>query len=449
MADNIDVDFSAAEIMVVDDNPSNLKALSYILATAGYQVRQANCGEIALASVAAKLPDIILLDIMMPGIDGIEVCARLKADGATSEIPVIFISAVVDVDDKVRCFDVGGVDFISKPFQIKEVLVRVRTHLQLRKLQLQAEENLRKEFEENNRALAESFDHAIKSQANFIQQERLAAIGQLAAGVAHEINNPLGFVSSNVEVLGNYLKKLQEVFVAHDQFFTMIETVSQYNEQLSALRSQEKATKVTRIMDDLPSLITETTEGIKRIQNIVNGLRRFSRIDIDEDYNPYNINEGLQTTLIVARNEIKYYANVVEEYAEEMPLIEAKGGEINQVLLNLIVNASHAIQAKNSDSPGIIGIKTWSENDRVFCRVSDDGIGMDGEVVRHIYEPFYTTKAIGQGTGLGLSISYEIIVHHHQGAITAESKEGAGTNFIISLPVCQKCPVNENEAIVL
>jgi len=307
------------------------------------------------------------------------------------------------------------------------------------------ERRLRHELEENNRSLSDSFEAVWKTQSQFVQQEKLAGIGQLAAGVAHEINNPLGFVSSNIEVLKNYVQSIQTNYVAFEELLLLIEGSGQFVEEIGIIRDTEKKTKLFRVLQDLSALVQETMEGIERMAKIVSGLRKFARSDPNEDFTIYDLNDGIRTTLIVARNEIKYYANVEEDLAEDLPTIEAKGGEINQVLLNIIVNAAQAIQGKNSDSLGTIRVKTWDDVKNVYCQVIDDGVGMTDEVRQHIIEPFFTTKAIGQGTGLGLSISHEIIVNHHLGGIEVASVPNQGSTFTIRLPIRQgEATINKN-----
>ncbi len=307
------------------------------------------------------------------------------------------------------------------------------------------ERGLRHELEKNNRSLSDSFEAVWKTQSQFVQQEKLAGIGQLAAGVAHEINNPLGFVSSNIEVLKNYVQSIQTNYVAFEELLLLIEGSGQFVEEIGIIRDTEKKTKLFRVLQDLSALVQETMEGIERMAKIVSGLRKFARSDPNEDFTIYDLNDGIRTTLIVARNEIKYYANVEEDLAEDLPTIEAKGGEINQVLLNIIVNAAQAIQGKNSDSLGTIRVKTWDDVKNVYCQVIDDGVGMTDEVRQHIIEPFFTTKAIGQGTGLGLSISHEIIVNHHLGGIEVASVPNQGSTFTIRLPIRQgEATINKN-----
>jgi len=347
----------------------------------------------------------------------------------------------IDVEVSSRGIEVKGEIIllsIIRDIRQRRSLERERNQA-MEKMQesLLRERHLRLELEENNRSLSDSFEAVWKTQSQFVQQEKLAGIGQLAAGVAHEINNPLGFVSSNIEVLKTYVQNITINCEAFEGLLHLLELSGYLAEEVQKIREIAKKTKLERIMQDLPNLVQETLDGTERMAKIVSGLRKFARSDPNEDFSIYDVNDGIRTTLIVARNEIKYYAEIEEDLAEDLPAIEAKGGEINQVLLNIIVNAAQAIQAKNLDAPGIINVKTWDDGKDVYCQVADNGIGMSNEVKQHIIEPFFTTKAIGQGTGLGLSISHEIITNHHRGEIAVASAPNQGSTFTIRLPIKQ------------
>lgn len=210
----------------------------------------------------------------------------------------------------------------------------------------------------------------------------------------------------------------------------------QITEKVNQVVRFEKDQEIDYILDDLPDLFRDTNEGLYRMSKIVKGIRLFSRADQQQAFEAYDLNELIKNTLLVAHNEIKYYANV-EESLGEIPAIEAIGGEINQVLLNLIVNAVQAIKEKDSEKMGIIRISTWYNTGFVYCAIEDSGIGVAAENMNRIFNPFFTTKPVGQGTGIGLSISYDIIVNRHHGEITVESHPGEGAKFTIKLPLKQ------------
>ncbi len=260
------------------------------------------------------------------------------------------------------------------------------------------------------------------TQLQILQQEKMASIGQLAAGVAHEINNPMGFITSNLGTLRRY----QEKMLAYQQQLEawLIQADGQLQEQLLAER---KRLKIDYVMDDIQDLVAESTEGAERVREIVQNLKSFSRVD-QVEYTEADINECLESTLAIAWNEIKYKAQVEKSFGE-LPLLPCYPQQLNQVFLNILVNAAQAIEEQ-----GVIRIRTWQEGSRVLIAISDTGPGIPETIRQRIFEPFFTTKEVGLGTGLGMSISYEII-QKHRGDIRVESALGQGTTFTIELPL--------------
>jgi hemerythrin-like metal-binding protein len=254
------------------------------------------------------------------------------------------------------------------------------------------------------------------AQQQLLQSEKMAAIGQLAAGVAHEINNPIGFVNSNLGSLKTYVETLLAVINAYE---------SGDPAQIAAVRSKAD---LDYLREDLPSLLAESQDGLSRVSKIVQDLKDFSRVD-QADYQQADLNAGLESTLNVVANELKFKAEVVRDLGA-LPLVDCVPAQINQVFMNLLVNAAHAIPEK-----GKIFIRSRLENNHVWFEIEDTGKGMSAEIQQRIFEPFFTTKPVGQGTGLGLSISYDIIVKKHGGRIDVRSKPGQGTCFRLWLPV--------------
>lgn len=286
------------------------------------------------------------------------------------------------------------------------------------------------ELEENNRALAEktaALEEAhmeLKaSHARVLQQEKMASIGQLSAGVAHEINNPIGFISSNLVTLRKYSSRLVEYLGLQDKLW-LEKGKNEIGEELSEKRKKLKLDYIAR---DLEDLISESLDGADRVKQIVLDLKGFARAD-EKDCTEVDLHECLESTLNIARNEIKYKATVDKDYGH-LPRIKCYPQQINQVFMNLLVNAAQAI-----NDQGAITIKTWNGDGRVHVSVSDNGCGIPEDVQKRIFEPFFTTKDVGKGTGLGLSISYDIIKKHH-GEITIESDPGNGTTFTVHLPL--------------
>ncbi|MEE4254052.1 MAG: ATP-binding protein, partial [Desulfuromusa sp.] len=263
------------------------------------------------------------------------------------------------------------------------------------------------------------------TQSQILQSEKMAAIGQLAAGVAHEINNPIGFVTSNLHTLGRYVEKLTGHIEKQEEIISQF-AAEQASEIIAQLR---KKSKLDAITEDLHDLQSESLDGLARVSKIVKNLKSFSRVDQSE-FSHVDINECFETTLDIVWNELKYTAKV-EKDLTPLPLVPCYPQELNQVFLNLLVNAGHAIGEK-----GVISIHSWLEEEFVCISVSDNGCGIPEENLERLFEPFFTTKEVGKGTGLGLSISYDII-QKHRGQLQVDSKVGQGTTFTIQLPLQQ------------
>lgn len=263
----------------------------------------------------------------------------------------------------------------------------------------------------------------IEAQQTVFQQEKMASIGQLAAGVAHEINNPMGFISSNLSTLEKYLERIREFVSNQDSLVASIGS----KEDKNSLCELRKKLKIDYIFEDTQNLISESQDGAGRVRRIVQDLKSFSRVDQTE-FSTIDINGCIESTINVAWNEIKYIATLNREFGD-IPFVRCFPQQINQVFLNLLVNAAQAMKEQ-----GTITVKTWNDDASVFISVADTGSGMPPDVMSRIFEPFYTTKDVGKGTGLGLSISYDIIKKHN-GDIFVESVPGSGTTFTIRLPL--------------
>ncbi|WP_373387423.1 ATP-binding protein [Pseudomonas alcaligenes] len=264
------------------------------------------------------------------------------------------------------------------------------------------------------------------ANSQLLQSEKLAAIGQLAAGVAHEINNPIGFVFSNLKTLSGYVRDLLKIIDAVDGVA-----------DLDELRQLKRGLEYDYIRGDVEALIHESEDGIDRVKRIISALKDFSHIE-EEEFRPADLHRGLDTTLNVVNNELKYKAEVVKEYGE-LPEVECIPSQINQVVMNLLVNAAHAIEQF-----GRIALRTGCEQDEVWLEVEDTGKGIEPKVLNRIFEPFFTTKPVGKGTGLGLALSYNI-VQKHNGRIDVHSEVGVGTRFRVYLPIKQPAGPQQQE----
>lgn len=287
-----------------------------------------------------------------------------------------------------------------------------------------------------------------KMQSQLIQNEKLASIGQLAAGVAHEMNSPVGFVASNFETLENYIEKVREMLQRYDTFIGDMAGASdrELAAMVSEIESNRESLKIDFILDDIEDLFEESREGISRVTGIIRNLRDFSRIDHTDEKNEFDLNQGIRTTLTVARNEIKYYADV-EEQLGHVPAIRCDSGQINQVLLNLLVNAAQAIRDQNRSDRGKITVKTYEDGEYITCKISDDGPGIEPDKLSRVFDAFFTTKPVGKGTGLGLSVSYDIITNKHNGQLLVDSETGEGTTFTIKLPAGSNKEEEQKEII--
>ena len=288
-------------------------------------------------------------------------------------------------------------------------------------------------MEIREREYSDKLEEIKNLQASLISSEKMAGVGQLSAGIAHEINNPLGFIKSNMDILVKYTDRIREF---HEYGLNAIlaakDATHEEGKRISIdLLQHSRKDNLEAIYEDLPNIVNETQEGIQRISRIVRSLLNFSRKGTDSLAIGFDLNKGLKDTLTITHNEIKYFAQIEEEF-DDLPLVTVNPDEINQVLLNIIMNAVSAIREKGD--PGLIKLHTYVDGSYACCAISDNGGGIPDEHLPHIFEPFFTTKPVGAGTGLGLSISYDIIVRKHAGKIDVKTRPGEGTTFIISLP---------------
>ncbi len=289
---------------------------------------------------------------------------------------------------------------------------------------------------ERTSQLQEKVDELKRTQMQMVQQEKLAGIGQLAAGVAHEINNPLGFIMGNLKMLDQYVQKFTEALNEYQKFKSTalsfnVEEMLPHAEEIDKFLAKRK---LRMVQEDAGDLLEETGEGLARIADIVQNLKVFSQVDKTQEEVDYDFNEGLKTTLLMAQNEYRDVVDIVEEFGN-IPAVRGNASELNQVLLNLLLNA---VQAVKDRYPTVeerqVRIRTWAESEKVCCEIYDNGVGISEEDLKRVFEPFFTTRPPGQGTGLGLSVAHDTL-RKMGGSLTIESTVNEGTAVHVCIPL--------------
>jgi len=411
-------------IMVVDDTTANLDLLDDILSKKYEKIRLFTDGNFAFKSALSDPPDIILLDVMMPQIDGYELGLKIKANRVLSDIPIIFISAKSETLDKVKAFQSGGVDYITKPFHIPEVMARVETHLRLGKY--------RAELEEKNNKLNETLKSLKEAQSQLIQAKTLSSLGTLTAGIAHEINNPVNAINSSGIALGKIIRKFLALIEIYDKLRT--ENTDSILEEAAIFKKEISYSEIT---EGVEQLLRNIDVASNRTIEIVRSLKTFTHMGRNEK-EAIDIHENIESTLILLNQRIKDRIRVTKHFGN-IPKVKCFPGKINQVFVNILANAVDALENKIIiGEPAEIEIKTSlaadQEKPSVNIEFSDSGAGVPEDIKEKIFDPFFTTKDVGQGTGLGLSISYGII-KSHGGNISIGTNRVGGAVFILNLPI--------------
>jgi two-component system, NtrC family, sensor kinase len=565
------------DILIVEDDFISRNILKKMLVEMGHTVIEAEDGEQGWEILKSKSVKIVISDWMMPGMNGLELCKKIRSESFKEYIYVIMLTAKDRRADLMDVFSAGADDYIPKPFDPEELRARVMTglrvivleerHNQLAHTLIESRNKLRividslreeivsldrdmrvvsvnKSLARNQQCapedlvgkkcceealrqcdfmndqgirslIAEAFDkgtgqksmltssdthgnpvyrqvrcmpiqdesgdvfqvvvvsqdvteerrkteeiHSLNeqlmatsakveaqnaelkntlkrledTQAHMIQSEKMASIGQLAAGVAHEINNPTGFVSSNLKTLLDYQQDIADLIDKFHELSTKLQNNGHFSglphdiqEDIRELKSFEEDIDIQYIMEDINDLIGDCREGTDRIKKIVLDLKDFAHPGEDK-IQALDINTGLESTLNVVNNELKYKATVQKDFGD-IPAIKGYPQQLNQVFMNILVNAAQAIEKK-----GEIIVRTCQVDDRVEVRISDTGSGIAPENLQKIFDPFFTTKDVGKGTGLGMNIAYNIVKKHH-GTIAVDSQVGKGTTFTIRIPV--------------
>ena len=521
-------------VLSVDDEEGYQALLASIFKRNNWDYKFAGCGKEALEKVKAWSPDLIFLDLMLPDINGFEVCSQIKSDPATQHIPVIMITGLADNDSKIKGLNAGANDFIAKPFDVMELMIKANNLLKLKEFEelklkneiltemFKAIEAAKKDWEltlncledivllvdKNEKILrcnrilltltgksyAEllyrnwpevlqengfrqissgsnqgEFSHPLGKwflyysysvkeaegtniakvitlkditerkiiEGQLVQSQKLEAIGHLAAGIAHEINTPIQYVGDNTRFLMDAFKDLHKLLEVYDNLAEAGQSHAELQEILTNVALLKKEIDLPYLREEIPKAIKQSLEGVERVGKIVRAMKEFSHPGPKEK-TPTNLNKAIENTVTVARNEWKYVSEMILDLDPDLPLVPCHPNEFNQVILNLVINAAHAIAdvvGNGATNKGKITVSTRRKGDKVEISVKDTGTGIPPEIRSKIFDPFFTTKEVGKGTGQGLAIARSIVVDKHGGTIDFETEVGKGTTFTIYLPI--------------
>lgn len=408
---------SDRRILIVDDE-STIQKLFADWLSESFECHTAGSADEALAILAGETYALVISDMIMPGRNGIELLREIKS--RYPETAVIMISGV-DRPQRVRdALRVGAFDYLIKPCELDVLTLSVERALERRALQRTAT-GYKAHLESQNIQLANSKTELERLQAQLVHTEKMASLGQLSAGIAHELNNPAGFVYGNMDVLRDYLTDLGRLFSAYDNIVLPRE---------AALLIDSLKTEINyeKLLGDLNSIISDCREGAQRICDVVKNLRLFSRLD-EAELKQIDIHEGIDSTIRLLSRYYSAGSIVLRRDYSDLPPVNCYAGQLNQVWMNLLSNAAQAVRG-----PGEVVISTRIDGDWVSVAISDTGTGIPEEQLSRIFDPFFTTKPVGEGTGLGLTVTYGIM-ERHGGTISVESEVGAGTTFTVKLPI--------------
>jgi len=435
----------SAKILFVDDEPDLKSLISQRfrkkIRAEEWQLFFAHNGVEALEKLKEN-PDIdmVVTDLNMPEMDGLTLLSELNQ--INLPFKTIVISAYGDMKNIRNAMNFGAFDFLTKPIDFHDLEITINKTL--RDVQQLKENQRLRQSEAWAREQALHLQHGLqdlkKTQAQLIQTAKMSSLGQVVAGIAHEINNPVNFIYGNLSHVTDYIQDLLH----------LLHLYQQYTPLSAEIQTEIEAIDLEFMIADLPQILVSMKGGVDRIQKIVLSLRNFSRLD-EANIKPVDIHEGIKSSLMILQNQLQTRAarpeiQVIEEYST-LPLVECYAGELNQVFINIIYNAIDALNECNKQRslddiracPLAITIRTFllEENSRVVIQIRDNGLGMTADVKDRIFEPFFTTKPVGEGTGLGLYISYQIVLEKHGGALKCFSEEGQGAEFWIEIPIRQ------------
>ncbi|MBI3811254.1 MAG: response regulator [Nitrospirae bacterium] len=385
-------------ILLIEDNADMRNFIAFQLQDE-FELVQARDGIEGVEMATRNPPDLIISDVMMPGKDGYQVCREIKSNIHTQHIPVILLTAKAELSEKISGLEYGADDYLTKPFNAQELKAKIRSLIQLRRLE--------REIQKRSEELERTLKMLGETQSQLVHSEKMAALGLLVAGIAHEVNNPVSFAKGSLSNLRRYLVQVRQALEKNPE-------------------TREVLIQFNKLLQDIEQSLAIVKSGLDRTEGIVTDLKAFARKD-EQNYKRVDIHDGLEATIKLIQHEMGDRITLHRDYGIR-DAVEMIPGQINQVFMNLLQNAIHAVPEK-----GDIWLRSWEDGDRVHISVRDSGMGIRREFLGRIFEPFFTTKEVGRGTGLGLSVSYRII-ENHGGKITASSEEGLGAEFIITLP---------------
>jgi len=433
----------AIKVLVVDDQPITVESIRRLLANES-EIEIYSCEDATLAlSVAAEIsPSVILQDLIMPDVDGMMLVKFFRAHPRTKDIPIVVLSSKDDPTAKAAAFAAGANDYLVKLPDPIELMARLRYHAAAYHNFLKQEaatqtlaynKALEAKVDERTHELKTALDALKQTQAKLIHTEKMNSMGQLVAGIAHEVNNPINFIYGNLNYVKGYVQDLLDLVQAYqEQYPSPVPTIHEKLEELDLEFSSA----------DLLKSFVSLRSGAKRIRNLVLSLRNFSRFD-ESEVKIVDIHEGLDSTLAMLTPDLKDIT--VEKNYGDLPLIECCASQVNQVFMHIIRNAidalgsAKAVAEKSNQAlaePLTLKLSTlMTDSDTVFIWIVDNGVGIPVEIQDKIFDPFFTTKDVGKGTGLGLSISYQVVSTQHGGNLKCYSVPGKGSKLSIELPV--------------
>lgn len=398
-------EFQKNSILIVDDNPRNLGMLSDYLRDYGFKIFVATDGELACKRARYARPDLILLDVVMPGIDGFETCRRLKAEAETRDIPVVFMTALAaNAEDKVRGFEVGAIDYITKPFYREEILARVMTHLHI--------ENLTRSLQTANDELSQTLEDLKYTQEQLFESEKMAALGRLVAGIAHEINTPIGIGITASSALENDTKALIESYETDHM------TRSAFQKHLSTTLQSSQI----------------ILRNLLRVADLVRSFKQVAVDQMSPESQLFPVKPYLENILLSLMPHINRAHHTLTVNGDESIMLQGYPGVLSQIVTNLVMNS--VMHAYQNNGHGHLCFDLMQKHDRIILTYSDNGCGIAPEHQSKIFDPFFTTARNQGGTGLGLYIVYNLVTQKLKGTIQCVSQPGSGTTFTLELP-CQ------------